>query len=94
MDRIDELELSGLRSGRDEFSKMNLPALILLRPQEAAQIAELLPTPAEQAAALRWVLRGLSEERAVAKVLVDRERDEKIRDERRKKKAIREILGE
>lgn len=46
------------------------------RPQEAAQIAELLNLPSEQAAALRWVLRGLSVEEAVAKMGLNQKRAE------------------
>ncbi len=93
MDRLDELELAALRPGRDQYSKLKLPDLTELRPQEAVQIAEQLPLEAEQAAALRWVLRGLSVEKAVAKVVLDRQMVEGIRDERRQRKQLRESLG-
>lgn len=91
IDPIDQLELAGLRSGRDEYSKMKLPALTKLKPVEAAQIAEELPVPADQAA-LRWVLRGQTVEKAVAKVILDREMVERLRDKRRTEKTIREMF--
>lgn len=94
MDRIDTLELADRRSGRDEYSKMKLPALTVLRPLEAATIAAILSAPVEQAAAIRWVLRGLTVERAVAKVELDRTMVESIRNKRRAKKELREILGD
>ncbi len=93
LDRIDEIELADLRSGRDQYSKLNLPALSQLRPHEATEIAEALPLPVEQAAALRWVLRGLTVEKAIAKVNLDRQMVEAIRDKRRAKKELREALG-
>ena len=94
IDRIDELDLGALRSGRDEYSILRLPALTALRPQEAVTIAEALPLEAEQAAALRWVLRGQTVEKAVAKVELDRAKVERIRNKRRAKKEQREILGD
>lgn len=93
LDRIDEIELADLRSGRDEYSNLTLAALNALRPQEATEIAAVLSVPAEQAAAIRWVLRGQSVERAVAKVGLDRKKIESIRDKRRKRKELREALG-
>jgi hypothetical protein len=93
IDRIDELELASLRSGRDEYSRLKLSALMVLRPQEAVQIAEALPLPSEQASALRWVLRGESVERAIAKVILDRESIANLRDRRRAEKDSRESLG-
>jgi hypothetical protein len=93
IDRIDELELASLRSGRDEYSKLKLPALTLMMPNEAAQVAEALPLPSEQAAALRWVMRGLSVEKAVAKVVLLREKVDAIRNKRRNTKELHESLG-
>ena len=93
IDRIDELELASLRSGRDEYSKLKLPALTLMMPNEAAQVAEALPLPSEQAAALRWVMRGLSVEKAVAKVVLLREKVGAIRNKRRFQKELQEGLG-
>ena len=54
IDRIDELELASLRSGRDKYSKLKLQALTQLKPNEAAEIAE----------ALRWVMRGLRDSKS------------------------------
>ena len=93
IDRIEELELASLRSGRDEYSKLKLPALTLMMPNEAAQVAEALPLPSEQAAALRWVMRGLSVEKAVAKVVLLRGKVEAIRNKRRNTKELHESLG-
>jgi len=93
IDRIDELELADLRSGRDQYSNLNLPALTQLKPLEAAQIAEALPLEVEQAAALRWLLRGLNVERAVAKVVLNRKAVEAIRDKQRVTKDLRESVG-
>lgn len=93
IDRIDELELAALRSGRDEHSQLNLSALMVLKPNEAAEIAELLTLPSEQAAALRWVLRGLSVEEAVAKLVLLRGKVEAIRNKRRNTKELHESLG-
>ncbi len=93
IDRIDELELASLRSGRDEYSKLKLPALTLMMPNEATKVAEALPMPSEKAAALRWVMRGLSVEKAVAKVVLLREKVGAIRDKRRNTKELHESLG-
>lgn len=92
IDRIDELELAALRSGRDEYSNLKLPALTQLKPIESAQIAEILPEPSDQAAAIRWVMRGLSVEHAVAKIRLDHEMVEAIRDKRRSEKELQESL--
>jgi hypothetical protein len=94
IDRIDELELAALRSGRDEYSHLKLPALTQLKPNEAAQIAEALPLRSEKAAALRWVMRGLSVEKAVAKVVLLREKVGAIRDKRRFQKELQKELQE
>ena len=93
IDRIDELELASLRSGRDEYTNLKLTALTQLKPKEAAQVAGELPLPSEQAAALRWVLRGLSVEEAVAKVILDQKMVKAIRDKRRFDKELIEGLG-
>ncbi len=93
IDRIDELEIAALRSGRDEYSKLKLQALTQLKPNEAAEIAEKLPLPSEQASPLaRWVMRGLSVEGAVAKVGLNQKRAESIRDKRRLEKELRQSL--
>lgn len=92
IDRIDELELASLRSGRDEYSGLKLSALTLMKPNEAAEIAEKLPMPSEQAEAARWVMRGLSVEGAVAKVGLNQKRAESIRDKRRLEKELRQSL--
>ncbi len=93
VDRIDELELIALRSGRDQYSNFKLPELKLLKPAESAEIIPSLEEPTEQAAAIRWVLRGQNVEKAVAKVILDRTMTTAIRDKRRKEKEIREIFG-
>ena len=93
VDRIDELELIALRSGRDQYSNITLPELKLLKPAESAELILLLEDPSEQAAAIRWLLRGLDVERAVAKVILDRTMTTAIRDKRRKEKEMREIFG-
>ena len=64
-----------------------------LRPTEAVQIAEQLPSATEQRSALRWVMRGLNVEEAVAKVELDRQTVKSIRDKRRANKELREGLG-
>ncbi len=92
IDRIDELVLAALRSGRDEYSILKLSALTLMKPIESAQIAEILPEPSDQAAAIRWVMRGLSVEHAVAKVRLDHEMVEAIRDKRRSEKELQQSL--
>ena len=93
IDRIDELELSGMRPGRDQYSSMTHAELAALRPREAEEIIAQLHDSAEQRSALRFVLRGLDVERAVAKVALNRERARKIRDQRRSEKECRESLG-
>ncbi len=93
IDPVDEIELKGLRSGHDEFSKLKLGKLTQMLPIEASQIAEQLPEEEEQASALRWVLRGESVERAVAKIILDRETTTRIRDRNRAKRESRESLG-
>jgi hypothetical protein len=92
IDRIDELVLAALRSGRDEYSNLKLSALTLMKPIESAQIAEILPEPSDQAAAIRWVMRGLSVEHAVAKVRLDHKMVEAIRDKRRSEKELQQSL--
>jgi hypothetical protein len=93
IDPIDEIELKGLRSGRDQFSRIKLAELTQMRPEESICIATELLLEAEQASALRWVLRGESVERAIAKVILDRESVANLRDRRRAEKDNRESLG-
>jgi hypothetical protein len=92
IDRIDELVLASLRSGRDKYSKLKLQGLTQLKPNEAAEIAEKLSLPSGQAEALRWVMRGLSVEWAVAKVGLNQKRAESIRDKRRSEKELQQSL--
>ena len=68
-------DLAGLRSGGiDAFSKLVLAALQERVGATAAdQVAQALDDPKAQAAALRWVLRGLGVQRAIRKVQVDAE---------------------
>lgn len=93
MDKIDEIELKSLRPGRDQYSPLTLPELTALRPEEAKVIAEQLPDLADQRSALRLVLRGLSVEKAVVKINLDREMVVQLRNDRRSEKEIRESLG-
>jgi len=93
LDLIDELELSGLRPGRDPYSRLTLAELTAQRPNEAVEIIAELSDPAEQRSALRFVLRGLTVEKAVAKVVLDREIVKRIRDQQRAEKELRESLG-
>jgi len=93
LDRIDELELQDMWSGRDEFSKLSLSVLQQRLPKECGEIEQRLPIPSEQGAALRWVLRGLTVQRAVWKIVYNRTVVEKKRNERRKAKFIRDITG-
>ncbi len=92
IDRIDELELSGMRPGRDQYSGMTYTELAALRPHEAQEISARLHDPAEQRSALRFVLRGLDVERALAKVALNREVVTKIRDQRRPRKSVENHL--
>jgi hypothetical protein len=41
IDQIYEQELAALRSGRDEHSSLKLPALTVMKPNEAAVIADV-----------------------------------------------------
>lgn len=93
IDRIEELVLASLRSGRDKYSRLKLQELTQLKPNEAAEIAEILPEPLDQAVAIRWVMRGLSIEQAVAKVRIDHEMVKGIRDKNRFKKELNDGLG-
>ncbi|MCF7963663.1 MAG: hypothetical protein K9M08_23220 [Pirellula sp.] len=93
IDRIDELSLASLRSGRDKYSNIMLPELIQMMPREAAEIAEVLPELSDQAVAIRWVMRGLSVEHAVAKVRLDHEMVKGIRDKKRFEKELNDGLG-
>jgi len=92
-DRIDELEFEIKWSGRDEFSKLRLPALKQQLPKEFEEVAAKLTDPKEQAAALRWVLRGHSVEWAIGKVDYARKVVVRRRDKLRGKKEIKEIIG-
>lgn len=93
LDRIDELELAGMRSGRDQYSKLNLDDLVTMMPKEAIQIVGILPLEEEQKSALRSVMCGLSVEKAVAKVELDRQMVKTIWEKRRFQKKLQEGLG-
>ena len=93
LDRIDELEFGMCWPGRDEFSRLKLAALKDRLPMEFGEVSKTLTDSTEQAAALRWILRGRSTEWAVGKVMYDRTIVKAIRDERRKAKNTRDITG-
>ena len=73
-DRIDELEIEGEKSGRDEFSSLRLAALKDLFPKEFEQIAIRIAAPEDQAVALRWVGRKQSVELAIVKAEYEKQR--------------------
>ena len=75
------------------FGISKLPEMTALRPQEAVEIATQLADPEEQRLALKWVMRGLNVEMAVAKVGMNKKMETAIRDKRRAKKELRESLG-
>ncbi len=93
LDPIEELELQSLRSGFDEYSNHKLSELTALRPQEAVEITAQLTDPEDQRLALKWVMRGLNVEMAVAKVGMNKKMETAIRDKRRAQKELRESLG-
>lgn len=72
---------------------MTLEELTTLRPREAMEIVALVQDPADQRSALRFVLRGLTVEKAIAKIGQDNEMVQKIRDDRRSKKELQERLN-
>ena len=93
LDPIEELDLKSLRSGNDQYSRLKLSELTALRPPEAVEIAAQLAEPEDQRFALKWVMRGLNVEMAVAKVGMNKKMETAIRDNRRAKKELREGLG-
>lgn len=70
----DDRELAAIKSGRDEFSKMRRSAVIEAVGNEAwGQITAKLDKDKYQVSAARWILRGLSVEKAIRKIQAERE---------------------
>jgi hypothetical protein len=67
-------DFAALRSGRDQFTKMDLHQLVKqIDDDYYKEIEQKLESSAEKAKAIRWILRGLSKEHAIRKVWVDEE---------------------
>lgn len=67
-------DFAAIKSGRDEFSAMQKPKLIeAVEAQDYENICQALDKEKYQLSALRWMLRGLSVDKAIRKVEVDRE---------------------
>lgn len=81
------------RAGHDAYSKMRLPELMELRPEEYRKISKVVSDPKEQAVALRWVLRGRTVAWAIVKVEVAREAKERFRPGNELSPEVREIIG-
>jgi ribonuclease HI len=74
LDKLRFRDFARLKSGRDQYSKLRLPALAALVDPEARKLAEAeFGRDRERAKCLRWVLRGLPVAAAVCKVKVDLE---------------------
>jgi hypothetical protein len=83
LEKLRREDFAAVKSGRDEFSAMRKAKLV---EAVATQDYETICTPLEkekyQLSALRWMLRGLSVEKAIRKVEVDREIGHEIAERR------------
>ena len=69
-----------LKSGRDQFSRLKLPALRKAVGQDvAAAVEAAFPSEELQAKCCRWCLRGLDTDKAIRKVKTDAEVSENVR---------------
>jgi len=67
-------DFAALKSGRDRFSKLRLPALREMVPDNSfTSGTKAFDNDKQLAACLRWVLRGLPVEKAIRKVKTDEE---------------------
>ena len=72
MDRLSFGDFAKLKSGRDEFSKIKFGALFAqMNGDDRKMISDAIAREADQAKAMRWVLRGLTAEKAIRKVKTD-----------------------
>lgn len=78
-------DIASLRSGRDEFSKLNLPTLlgsVAANHPTAQAPQDIADNPAEHAKWARWVLRGLEPSMAERKIRTDLEIGKNMRGSR------------
>jgi ribonuclease HI len=93
-DKLRFRDLAGLKSGRDRYSKLRLPALSEMVDAEARRLVEAEFREEDRARVYRWMLRGLPVAAAVRKVKVDLEIAENARGRARKRRGDWDDLDE
>src|ERR1700761_2586411 len=90
-----DAEFAEYHPGRDDYSKMRLPKLtMLLDAIDYLMIATTFYDEARRAAAARYVLRGLSWDKAIRKVKVDHQISESIHKMKHRRKELDQQLTE